>query len=112
MRTSKITVHPSAARPAASRPDEERLIERCRQGDLGAFEELYRAHAGRLYGVALRLLGNSADAEDILQEIFLAAHRKLDTFRGESALGTWLYRLAKNPCLDHLRSRTGRARRG
>jgi RNA polymerase sigma-70 factor (ECF subfamily) len=110
MRTSKITVHPSAARAAASRPDEERLlIERCRQGDLGAFEELYRAHAGRLYGVALRLLGNTADAEDILQEIFLAAHRKLDTFRGESALGTWLYRLATNLCLDHLRSKAGRS---
>ena len=84
------------------------LVERCRQGDLGAFEELYRAHSGRLYSVACRMLGNTADAEDLLQEIFLAAHRKLDTFRGESALGTWLYRLATNLCLDHLRSRTGR----
>jgi RNA polymerase sigma-70 factor (ECF subfamily) len=55
------------------------------------------------------MLGNRADAEDLLQEIFLAAHRKLDTFRGESALGTWLYRLATNLCLDYLRSRTGRA---
>jgi RNA polymerase sigma-70 factor (ECF subfamily) len=60
--------------------------------------------------VALRLVGNAADAEDLLQEIFLAAHRKLDTFRGESALGTWLYRLATNLCLDHLRSRSGRSR--
>jgi RNA polymerase sigma-70 factor (ECF subfamily) len=59
--------------------------------------------------VALRLLGNTADAEDLLQEIFLAAHRKLDTFRGESALGTWLYRLATNLCLDHLRSKAGRS---
>ncbi len=110
MRTSKITVHPSSPRAVAPGPGDERaLIERCRQGDLGAFEELYRAHAGRLYSVALRLLGNSADAEDILQEIFLAAHRKLDTFRGESALGTWLYRLATNLCLDHLRSKTGRS---
>jgi RNA polymerase sigma-70 factor (ECF subfamily) len=55
------------------------------------------------------MLGNTADAEDLLQEIFLAAHRKLDTFRGDSALGTWLYRLATNLCLDYLRSRTGRA---
>ena len=54
------------------------------------------------------MLGNPADAEDLLQEIFLAAHRKLDTFRGESALGTWLYRLATNLCLDHLRSRAAR----
>jgi RNA polymerase sigma-70 factor (ECF subfamily) len=55
------------------------------------------------------MLGNPADADDMLQEIFLAAHRKLDSFRGESALGTWLYRLAVNLCLDYLRSRTGRA---
>ena len=110
MPTSKITVHPSSTRPAqAGGVDERALVERCRQGDLGAFEELYRAHAGRLYSVAFRLVGNAADAEDLLQDIFLAAHRKLDTFRGESALGTWLYRLATNLCLDHLRSRTGRS---
>ncbi len=84
-------------------------MERCRQGDLAAFEEVYRTHAGRLYSVACRMLGNAADAEDLLQEIFLAAHRKLDSFRGESALGTWLYRLATNLCLDHLRSKAARA---
>lgn len=94
---------------AAPRQDELALAERCRQGDLGAFEELYRAHAGRLYSVAYRMVGNAADAEDLLQEIFLSAHRKLESFRGESALGTWLYRLAVNLCLDYLRSRTGRA---
>jgi RNA polymerase sigma-70 factor (ECF subfamily) len=111
MATSKLTVHPSAARAAGvpARQDDLALVERCRRGDLGAFEELYRAHAGRLYSVALRLAGNAADAEDLLQEIFLAAHRKLETFRGESALGTWLYRLATNLCLDHLRSRAGRS---
>jgi RNA polymerase sigma-70 factor (ECF subfamily) len=96
-------------RTPVPRQDELALAERCRQGDLGAFEELYRAHSGRLYSVAYRMLGNQADAEDLLQEIFLAAHRKLETFRGESALGTWLYRLAVNLCLDYLRSRTGRA---
>jgi RNA polymerase sigma-70 factor (ECF subfamily) len=85
------------------------LVERCRQGDLTAFEEIYRVHSGRLYNVAFRMLGNPTDAEDLLQEIFLAAHRKLETFRGDSALGTWLYRLAVNLCLDYLRSRTGRA---
>ncbi len=55
------------------------------------------------------MVGNAADAEDLLQDIFLSAHRKLESFRGESALGTWLYRLAVNLCLDYLRSRTGRA---
>jgi RNA polymerase sigma-70 factor (ECF subfamily) len=92
-----------------SRQDDLALVERCRKGELGAFEEVYRSHSRRLYGVALRMLGNPADAEDMLQDIFLAAHRKLDSFRGESALGTWLYRLAVNLCLDYLRSRTGRS---
>ena len=103
--SSNLTAH-SGGPP---RQDELALVERCRRGELGAFEEVYRAHSRKLYGVAVRMLGNPADAEDMLQEIFLAAHRKLDGFRGESALGTWLYRLAVNLCLDYLRSRTGRA---
>jgi RNA polymerase sigma-70 factor, ECF subfamily len=94
---------------SASRNEDLALVERCQRGELGAFEEVYRLHAGRLYSVAFRMLGNAADAEDMLQEIFLTAHRKLSSFRGDSALGTWLYRLAVNLCLDHLRSRTGRA---
>ena len=95
--------------PAPLRTDDLALVERCRKGELGAFEELYRAHSGRLYSVALRMVGNPADADDLLQEIFLSAHRKLESFRGESSLGTWLYRLGVNLCLDYLRSRTGRA---
>jgi RNA polymerase sigma-70 factor (ECF subfamily) len=83
-------------------------VARCREGDLGAFEELYRTHAGRIYSLALRMLGNPADAEDLLQEIFLSAHRKLESFRGDSALGTWLYRLAMNQILDYVRSRAAR----
>jgi RNA polymerase sigma-70 factor, ECF subfamily len=90
------------------RSEDRALVERCRKGDLGAFEELYRQHAGRLYSVACRMVGNPSDAEDLLQEIFLVAHRKLDSFRGDSALGTWLYRLATNLCLDHLRSKAAR----
>jgi RNA polymerase sigma-70 factor (ECF subfamily) len=85
------------------------LVERCRRGDLAAFEELYRTHSGRLFSVACRMVGNTADAEDLLQEIFLTAHRKLEGFRGDSSLGTWLYRLATNHCLDFLRSRAARA---
>lgn len=110
MATSKATRPPVIAETAgASRAEELALVERCRAGDLTAFEAIYRTHAGRLYSVACRVIGNPADAEDLLQEIFLAAHRKLDSFRGESALGTWLYRLAMNLCLDHLRSRAARS---
>lgn len=91
-----------------SKETELDLVERCRRGELGAFETLYRQHSGRLFSLAVRMLGNPADAEDLLQEIFLSAHRKLESFRGESALGTWLYRLAMNQILDHVRSRAAR----
>lgn len=83
------------------------LAERCRAGAPGAFEELYRLHAPRLFGVACRLVGRG-EAEDLLQEIFLTAHRKLGQYKGESSLGTWLFRLGTNLCLDHLRSRGAR----
>ena len=83
------------------------VVERCRANEPGAFEELYRTHAPRLFGVACRLVGR-AEAEDLLQEIFLTAHRKLGLFKGESSIGTWLFRLGTNLCLDHLRSRNAR----
>ena len=105
MAPSKVTVHPSSLPALTGRAEDLALVERCRKGDLAAFEEIYRAHSPRLYSLALRMLGSPADAEDILQEIFLSAHRKLAGFRGDAALGTWLYRLATNQCLDYLRSR-------
>jgi len=75
-----------------------------------AFEELYRQHSTRLFNLAWRMCGTRADAEDLLQEIFLLAYRKLPEFRGDSAVGTWLYRLAMNRCLDHLKNRQTKAR--
>jgi RNA polymerase sigma-70 factor (ECF subfamily) len=84
------------------------LVGRCRSGDLSAFEDLYRQHATRLYNLAYRMVGHADDADDLLQEIFLTAYRKLDTFKGASALGTWLYRLAMNVCLDRLRSKASK----
>jgi RNA polymerase sigma-70 factor (ECF subfamily) len=94
---------------SSSKESDLALVARCREGDLSAFEELYKAHAGRLHNLAYRMLGNAADAEDLLQEIFLSAHRKLESFRGDAALGTWLYRLAMNQILDYVRSRAARA---
>ena len=81
------------------------LADRCRGGDAAAFEELYRLHAGRLFNLLSRMAGTAEDAEDLLQDVFLLAHRKLSGFRGESSLGTWLYRLAMNHSLDFLRGR-------
>ena len=87
------------------------LAARLREGDTSAYEDLYRRHGARLYNLAYRMLGQAADAEDLLQETFLQVFRRIDTFKGESALGTWLYRLATNLCLDRLRSRAGKADR-
>ena len=87
------------------------LAARCRAGDADAFEELYRQHARRLFSLVVRMIGSVEDAEDLLQEVFLQAHRKLAGFRGESTLGTWLYRLTMNHCLDHLRGRQARMSR-
>jgi RNA polymerase sigma-70 factor (ECF subfamily) len=87
------------------------LAQRCRHGDGAAFEELYRAHAGRIFNLVSRMVGSTHDAEDLLQEVFLHAHRKLGSFRGDSSLGTWLYRLAVNQCLDFLRGRQARMSR-
>jgi len=83
------------------------LADRCRLDAPGAFEELYRLYSPRLFGVAYRLVGPQ-EAEDLLQEIFLSAHRKLSQYKGESSLGTWLFRLATNQCLDYLRSKRAR----
>jgi RNA polymerase sigma-70 factor, ECF subfamily len=84
------------------------LAGRIRSGDSAAFEVLYQQHATRLYNLAYRMAGTANDAEDLLQDIFLLAYRKVGSFRGESSLGTWLYRLAMNHCLDVLRSRQSR----
>ena len=86
------------------------LIERCRQKEPGAFEQLYRAHGSRVYNLACRLSGSAADGEDLAQEVFVLVFRKLESFKGEAALGTWIYRLATNHCLDYLRRRQSSGR--
>ena len=83
------------------------LAMRVKAGDAAAFEALYQQHASRLYNLASRM-SSGADAEDLLQDIFLLAYRKVGSYRGESSLGTWLYRLAMNHCLDVLRNRRTR----
>jgi RNA polymerase sigma-70 factor (ECF subfamily) len=76
-----------------------------RETSVEAFEQMYRQHAPRIYSLACRMAGSPEDGEDLLQEIFLQAYRKMGSFKGESAIGTWLYRLALNHCLDYVRSR-------
>ena len=81
-------------------------IRLAQRGDAAAFEYLYRMHNRRVYSLCLRMVGNTAEAEDLAQEAFLQLFRKIQTFRGESAFSTWLHRLAVNVVLMKLRKKT------
>jgi RNA polymerase sigma-70 factor (ECF subfamily) len=97
--------------PFPSKETDVDLVDRCRAGDVEAFETVYRQHAARIYSLACRMAGSPEDGEDLLQEIFLQAYRKLGSYKGDAAFGTWLYRLALNHCLDYVRSRQAKMNR-
>lgn len=86
---------------------EAEAIRLAQQGDAAAFERIYQLHNRRVYSLCLRMVGNTAEAEDLTQEAFLQLFRKIGTFRGESAFSTWLHRLAVNVVLMRLRKKTG-----
>src|SRR5882757_755405 len=85
---------------------ERALVERARSGDARAFERLYREHAGKVYGLCLRMTRDTALAEDCTQETFVNAWRALDRFETRSSLGTWLHRIAVNVALGKRRKAT------
>ncbi len=84
---------------------EKELVRRIRAGDRAAFEELLDAYETRVYRLALRFTGNVPDAEDVTQDVFLGVYRGLANFQGNSTLGTWIYRVAMNHCLEYRRKR-------
>jgi len=81
------------------------ILAKAQAGDHQAFAQLYSLHKRRIYSLCLRMVGSVSEAEDLTQEAFLQFHRKIATFRGESALSTWLHRLAINVVLMHLRKK-------
>lgn len=89
--------------PASSADTE--LIKRAQKGEEKAFEELFHAHKRRVYHLCLRMIGNTAEAEELTQEAFLQLFRKIHTFRGESAFSSWLHRLSVNIVLMRLRKK-------
>jgi len=93
-------------RPETPSTSEFALVRAAKGGDVSAFEALYRLHAGRIYSLCLRMVGNPSQAEDLAQDAFIRAWSKLGTFRTESAFGTWLHRLTVNHVLGVLRKRT------
>ncbi|HET7552767.1 MAG TPA: RNA polymerase sigma factor [Gemmatimonadaceae bacterium] len=80
------------------------VVRRAQQGDVGAFESLYRTHAPAIHALARRMVGDEREAREVVQDIFVRAWERLASFRGESTLGTWLHRLAVNVVLERLRS--------
>jgi RNA polymerase sigma-70 factor (ECF subfamily) len=82
------------------RAEERALIERCRQHDLEAFDELVRLYERRIFNFALRLSGNHHDAEDITVETFIRVFNAIANFRGDATFSTWLFRIAHNVFLD------------
>ena len=83
--------------------DEKELIRRLKAGDKAACAECIEIHSPIIYRLALRLMKNEAEAEDVMQETFMNAFKAIDSFEGRSGLGTWLYRIAYNSAMMKLR---------
>jgi RNA polymerase sigma-70 factor (ECF subfamily) len=84
------------------------LVERLRRGDEGAPDDLVATYGDRVYRLAVRITGSEEDAEEVVQDALWTAARKIDTFKGESAFGSWLYRITANAAYQKLRSRHGK----
>ncbi|MEM7361312.1 MAG: RNA polymerase sigma factor [Pseudomonadota bacterium] len=83
--------------------NESQLVELSKNGDRKAYEQLYRANVGKVNALCLRLCGQRELAEDLTQEAFIKAWQKIGSFRGESAFGSWMYRLTSNLVIAYLR---------
>lgn len=108
-RQKSLSPHKRSARATrSSTADESRLIQRLKAGDQQAFEAIFHLYSPKLYNVAQRILGETADAEEVIQDVFWTVFRKAETFRGAAQFSTWLYRLTVNAALGKLRSRKGK----
>ena len=96
-----IGTYPSTIAAETALPE---AVTRAQGGDVDAFELLYREHAGRVYALCLRLkAGDVSDATELMQDVFIRAWRRLETFRGDCAFASWLHRLAVNTMLENAR---------
>src|SRR5271155_2011045 len=104
---SATTTNLIPVRDEAGRDNSERgLVQRAQRGDEQAFATLFQLHKRRVYSVCLQMTKDVADAEDLAQEAFLQVFRSVNSFRGDSALSTWLYRVAVNTVLMKLRRKS------
>ena len=88
-----------------TQPGETELVQALKAGDQAAYSELVERYSSTIYNLALRMMGDRHEAEEVLQETFISAFRAVDRFEGRSQLGTWLYRIAYNAALMRLRKR-------
>jgi RNA polymerase sigma-70 factor (ECF subfamily) len=89
--------------------DEEGLVQALKRGEEGAFRHLIARYKGMVYGIALRITGDSTEADDIAQETFVRVYEKVGRFRGQSKLSTWVYRIAFNLSVERQRNLHRRA---
>jgi RNA polymerase sigma-70 factor (ECF subfamily) len=97
--------HRTSGSTAAGVPNDEELVQRAQQDDERAFGELVRRYEHKVYSLALRMVRNPEDAEDVLQDTFLRAFRGIKSFKGNSTFSTWIYRIAANSALMRLRKK-------
>jgi RNA polymerase sigma-70 factor, ECF subfamily len=90
--------------PQTPAPTDEELVARARNKDFGAFEQLLDRYEDKIFRLAYRFVRNETEAKEVLQDTFLSIWRKLDTFKGDSQFGSWLYRVAANTALMRLRA--------
>lgn len=109
MQTATAMQLPDMQAPQAAAGEDSLLALRAREGDMAAFEQLYRRYVGRVYAVCLRLAGNRSLAEECTQDAFVKAWESLAKFRGESSFGTWVHRIAVNTVLERHRTQLRQA---
>jgi len=85
--------------------EEKSLLIKAKSGDIEAFEQLVEVYEKKVFNIALRMIGNYDDANDIAQEVFIRVYKSLGGFKEQSAFSTWIYRITTNVCLDELRKR-------
>jgi RNA polymerase sigma-70 factor (ECF subfamily) len=99
MGTESLAQHSSSVK----RQEEQLLVDRCRRGDRESFAQLMRLHEKQIYNFTYRMLGSEGEAEDLTQDIFIAAFRGIRSFRGEAKFSTWLYRIALNQARNRIK---------
>jgi RNA polymerase sigma-70 factor (ECF subfamily) len=97
------------AEPATPPDDDLALVRRAQQEDMRAYDELVRRYQERVYGTVYHMTSNHEDANDLTQEAFIKAFRAIKTFKGDSSFYTWVYRIAVNKTINHLKQRKNRA---